>query len=108
MSNRQIIALFVCSLVPFTVGNGLVPLLPIYAAQLGAEPASAGNYLAFSYLAIAICATVWIGGVLGFAGTGYAFQNLGVLPTFIIAISLPLTAIAFLTLIRSEQQEIRP
>ena len=39
MSKKQILALFVCSLVPWTVGNGLVPLLPVYATQLGADPA---------------------------------------------------------------------
>ena len=54
MSNRQIAALFVCSLEQLTVGNGLVPLLPVYATQLGANPTTAGNYLAFSYLAIAL------------------------------------------------------
>jgi MFS family permease len=53
MSNKQLLALFVSSLVPWTVGNGLVPLLPVYAIQLGADPAIAGYYLAFSYLALA-------------------------------------------------------
>lgn len=53
MSNRQILALFVCSLVPWTVGNGLVPLLPVYATHLGADPAAAGVYLALSYAALA-------------------------------------------------------
>ena len=54
MSKKQILALFVCSLVPWTVGNGLVPLLPVYATQLGADPAAAGYYLAFSYFALAV------------------------------------------------------
>jgi MFS family permease len=54
MSRKQILALFVCSLVPWTVGNGLVPLLPVYATQLGADPATAGYYLAFSYSALAV------------------------------------------------------
>jgi MFS family permease len=53
MSKRQILALFVCSLVPWTVGNGLIPLLPVYATRLGADPATAGYYLAFSYAALA-------------------------------------------------------
>jgi len=53
MSKKQLLALFVCSLVPWTVGNGLLPLLPVYATQLGADPKTAGNYLAFSYVAIA-------------------------------------------------------
>jgi MFS family permease len=54
MSKRQILALFVSNLVPWTVGNGLVPLLPVYATHLGADPAAAGYYLAFSYAALAV------------------------------------------------------
>ena len=54
MNRKQILPLFVCSLVPWTVGNGLLPLLPVYATQLGADPKTAGNYLAFSYMAIAL------------------------------------------------------
>jgi len=54
MGKKQLLALFVCSLVPWTVGNGLLPLLPVYAIQLGADPAVAGYYLAFSYFALAV------------------------------------------------------
>jgi len=54
MKAKQVGALFVCSLVPWTVGNGLGPLLPVYAIRLGATPASAGNYLSLSYLALAV------------------------------------------------------
>lgn len=54
MSKKQLVALFLCNLVPWTVGNGLVPLLPVYATQLGADSAVSGYYLAFSYLAIAL------------------------------------------------------
>jgi MFS family permease len=53
MNKKQILTLFVSSLIVWTVGNGLVPLLPIYATQLGADPIMAGNYMAFSYFAIA-------------------------------------------------------
>jgi MFS family permease len=41
-------------------------------------------------------ATSWIGGILGFAGAGFAMQNLGVSTTFIIAMCLPLVAILLL------------
>jgi len=54
MRKSQIISLFICNLVPYTVGNGLIPLLPIYAKQLGVGSAVAGYYLAFIYIAIAI------------------------------------------------------
>jgi MFS family permease len=64
IGRRQLASLFVCSLVPWTVGNGLLPLLPVYAAKLGADPTLAGLYLAFSYLAIALGATSagWVSG----------------------------------------------
>lgn len=53
MNKKQLFALFFCSLILWTVGNGLLPLLPVYATQLGAAPAVAGYYLSFSYLALA-------------------------------------------------------
>ncbi len=54
ISRKQLASLFVCSLIPWVVGNGLLPLLPVYAVKLGADPTVAGLYLAFSYLAIAL------------------------------------------------------
>jgi MFS family permease len=54
MSKKQIIALLICNLVLWTVGNGMLPLLPVYAVQLGADSATAGYYLAFAYIAIAV------------------------------------------------------
>jgi len=64
ISRRQLTSLFICSLVPWTAGNGLIPLLPLYARQLGANDAVAGYYLAISYLAIALGALSagWISG----------------------------------------------
>ncbi|UCC65329.1 MAG: hypothetical protein JSV36_09925, partial [Anaerolineae bacterium] len=53
MSKKQLLALFLCSLIIWTGGNGLSPLLPVYATQLGADPAMVGYYLSFSYLALA-------------------------------------------------------
>jgi MFS family permease len=54
MSKKQLLALFVYNLVVWTVGNGLMPLLPVYAKQLGADSTAAGYYLAFSYFALAV------------------------------------------------------
>jgi MFS family permease len=64
ISRKQLASLFICSLVPWIVGNGLLPLLPVYAVKLGADSTMAGLYLAFSYLAIALGAISagWVSG----------------------------------------------
>jgi MFS family permease len=54
MRTRQILVLFICSLVPWTMGNGLIPLLPVYATRLGADSATTGYYLAFTYLGLTV------------------------------------------------------
>ena len=54
MSKKQLGALFLSSLAMFTAGNGLIPLLPIYAIRLGAETAISGYYLSFSYFMLAV------------------------------------------------------
>ncbi len=54
ISRKQLATLFICSLVTWSVGNGLIPLLPVYARQLGADAAVAGYYLGFVYLALTI------------------------------------------------------
>jgi MFS family permease len=53
MSKKQLLLLFFGCLVPWTIGSGLLPLLPVYALQLGASQALAGYYLAFAFLALA-------------------------------------------------------
>ena len=62
MNKRQLLALFLCSLVPLTTGNGLSPLLPAYAAELGASPADAGCQLALAFAALAagMMASYWL------------------------------------------------
>jgi MFS family permease len=64
MSRKQLATLFICSLIPWIVGNGLIPLLPVYAVKLGADSTVAGLYLAFSYFAIALGAISagWVSG----------------------------------------------
>jgi MFS family permease len=54
IGKKQLVWLFFCSLIPWIVGNSLVPLLPVYAVKLGANSAVAGYSLAFSYLALAL------------------------------------------------------
>jgi predicted MFS family arabinose efflux permease len=49
--------------------------------------------------------TIWIGGVIGFAVTGYAVKILGMPTTFILAALLPLTAIILLIPVRQTRHE---
>jgi MFS family permease len=48
-------------------------------------------------------ATIWIGAIVGFAGTGQAVQHLGLTPTLIGGAVLPLIAIGLLALVRPAQ-----
>ncbi len=54
MNRKQLALMFICSLVVWSVGYGLLPLLPVYAAQMGANSALAGYYLAIAYFAITL------------------------------------------------------
>ena len=54
MSKKQLSTLFLCSLIYWTIGNGLLPLLPVYATQLGAAPSVIGYYLSIVYICLAI------------------------------------------------------
>ncbi len=54
---RQLLILFGYALVTWSIGNGLLPLLPIVAADLGADKVLIGIYLAASYVALALGTT---------------------------------------------------
>jgi MFS family permease len=54
MKKTYQIALFTGSLVGWTIGNGLLPVLPVYAAELDISPTQTGIYLAFGYVALII------------------------------------------------------
>lgn len=53
MTRKQLIVLFICNLLPFTVGTTLVTLLPLYAGELGADPSLTGLYMAVSFAVLA-------------------------------------------------------
>lgn len=50
MSKRQLLTLIFCSLVGWTIGNGIAPLLPVQAEGLGASQSMAGICLSLAYL----------------------------------------------------------
>jgi MFS family permease len=58
MSKKQIFTLFLCSLIYWIAGNGLLPLLPVYASQLGATPSVIGSYLSIVYIGLAMGAII--------------------------------------------------
>jgi MFS family permease len=53
MRNRQLHILFMSNLCVFITGNGLLPLMPVYATDLGAAPALVGALMAFAYFMLA-------------------------------------------------------
>jgi MFS family permease len=62
MPKKQLLALFLCSLVGWTILQSILNLLPVYAVQLGADQALAGNFLALAFVAITVGTLVagWI------------------------------------------------
>jgi MFS family permease len=62
MSRRQFALLFGCQLIIWWVGIGLSPLLPVYAAALGAEPTTIGLF--FALLSTSVMAGTAIAGWL--------------------------------------------
>ncbi len=58
MDRRQLAVLFVYSLVIWTIGNAVLPLLPLFAGSLGADYLHTGLYLAAAYASIAAGTTL--------------------------------------------------
>jgi MFS family permease len=51
---KQLFALFGCGLVSWTIVQGTIALLPVYAVELGADPASTGTFLSLAFLAVTL------------------------------------------------------
>jgi len=84
MRKKQLAALFICGFIPWTIGNALFTLLPIYAARLGADSAVIGNYLASAFFALAV----------GTAGAGWLSNRFQRRKAFIVGagmVSVPAT-----------------
>jgi MFS family permease len=54
MNKRQFVALSLAQFVVYVIGGGALPLLPLYAAELGASPTLSGYYMASAYLAVTV------------------------------------------------------
>jgi MFS family permease len=54
MGKRQLIALSICTFAVYSGIGGLVGLMPVYLARLGADPGITGLFLACAYLALAL------------------------------------------------------
>lgn len=84
-SRRLLAILFVYALVIWSVGNGLLPLLPKFASQLGADDLAIGIYLASSYAAIALGTVTagWLADRLGHRRTQMVVVGLAASPIVI-------------------------
>ncbi len=52
MGKKQLITLFIGCLLIWTLAQGSLALLPVYAVRLGADPGLIGDYLALAFLAL--------------------------------------------------------
>jgi MFS family permease len=100
MTKKQFFALFLGNLVPYIVGAGALPLLPVYATKLGAPPAVTGYYLAFAYLALTAGTLVagWLSGRFGRRRTWLALAGaVGVPVTWAVGRATNVWALSALT-----------
>jgi MFS family permease len=54
MPQKHLSALFVCTLISFTIGNSVIGLLPVYINRLGGDPALTGYFFALVFLSLAV------------------------------------------------------
>jgi MFS family permease len=54
MRRKYLLGPFIACFAGWTYGNGVLPLLPLYALELGASRTASGFFLAFAYLCIAV------------------------------------------------------
>lgn len=86
LPTRQLAALFAYTLVNWSAGNGLLPLLPKYATTLGAADWQIGVYLGGSYLSIALGTVVagWLADRWGHGRVLLVLTGLGVPPLLLV------------------------
>ncbi len=54
MKKKQLYALFLCSLIPWVIGNGLFPLLPVFATRVSSGTEATGYYMSVIYIALTL------------------------------------------------------
>ena len=54
MAKKQLLTQLVCSLTVWIIGNGLAPLLPVWASKLGASSSVIGYYLSFCFVLLTV------------------------------------------------------
>jgi MFS family permease len=81
---KQLFALFGCGLVSWTIVQGTIALLPVYAVRLGADPASIGTFLSLAFLAVTL-------GTLAAGWLADKFQRRKVLIILAGALNIPTT-----------------
>ncbi len=86
-SRRQLLVLCVYAVVIWSVGNGLLPLLPKYATTFGAGDVAIGIYLGTAYAAIAF----------GSASAGWLADHLGRIKLQMVVLSLAVAPLFALT-----------
>ena len=103
MKNKQMLYLFFCNFTVFLAGGALLPLLPLYATELGGSPTVIGIYLGLIYLAIALGTMLpgWLAGRVSPKGLFIAAGAAGV-PALVLHTQattlwqvVPLTAIVW-------------
>ena len=82
MSRRMLIGLLVPLLICCSFGNGMAPLLPVYALRVGASQVVAGWYTAFSFLCLAV------GSLLAGRAGGFLQRRAFLVPFMLLAIPL--------------------
>lgn len=102
ISKKQFSALFMISLIPWAIGNGLIPLLPIYVISMGADASIAGYFMSISYLALATGTVVagWLSDKLDRRKLFLLITGVAAIPTlWLMGQATNIWQLAFLTIL---------
>lgn len=86
MGRSYLVGPFICLVAVWTFGNGTLPLLPLYAMELGASKQISGLFLSFAFLCLALG-----NGIPAILPKSFRSQRL-----LVLAVALPLTLLCWL------------